>query len=314
MGFIRSTQINEQQVLRFSIVMTFVMTIVGLTFGFLASSMTIIFDSVYELIDVVMTALALVVSKLIVASTTTHATNRRLTERFTMGFWHLEPIVLGANGILLMGASVYGFINAIDSILTGGRQLAFDYALAFAVLSLIIELSMGLFIYRANKQIKSDFVALDAKAWLMAAAITVAYLFAFSFGLAAQDSGFAHITPYVDPVILALVCLIVTPIPFTTVRRALADILLVTPPELKHHVDTIAEDFVRRYGFDTHRAYVARVGRGRQIELYFLVPENYPARTLAEWDLIRDEVSDAIGGDTPHHWLTIMFTSDDEWL
>jgi len=34
-----------------------------------------------------------------------------------MGFWHLEPIVLGLNGVLLTGAAIYALINAIGSIL-----------------------------------------------------------------------------------------------------------------------------------------------------------------------------------------------------
>ena len=116
-----------------------------------------------------------------------------------------------------------------------------------------------------------------------------------------------------DPAILAVVCLVVIPIPFGTVRRALADILLVTPAELKQHVDEVAEVIVARYGFLSYRSYVARVGRGRQIELYFIVPTGWPAKRLEEWDRIRDEISEAIGGDTADRWLTIVFTTDEEW-
>ena len=48
--------------------------------------------------------------------------------------------------------------------------------------------------------------------------------------------------------------------------------LLITPPDLKEHVDEVARTFTQRYGFTSHRSYVAKVGRGRQIELYFVVP------------------------------------------
>ena len=63
------------------------------------------------------------------------------------------------------------------------------------------------------------------------------------------------------------------------VRQALADILLVTPQDLKSHVDRVARAAAARHGFLGHRAYVARVGRGRQIELFFIVPQGAPART-----------------------------------
>jgi len=304
---------TEEGVLRFSILITLFVAVLGVVFGLLAGSLTLLFDAAYELIDVAMTGLALLVARLIAASTSGAMAGKRLAERFNMGFWHLEPMVLGFNGLLLMGAAAYGLLHSIDSLFNGGRPLSFDYALLFAVVSLAVECAAAMFVRAANRRIKSEFLALDAKSWLMSAWITVAYLLAFGFGMAAQGSRLEWLTPYIDPIALALVCLAVLPIPLGTVRRALADILLVTPAELKQHVDEVAQASVRRYGFASYRANVARVGRGRQIELYFLVSSEWPAKALAEWDRIRDEISDAIGGDTPDRWLMIVFTTDPEW-
>lgn len=304
---------SEEGVLRLSIAVTLFVTLLGVTFGLLATSLTILFDAVYELVDVVMTGLALLVARLITLSTSGGAVNKRLAERFSMGFWHLEPIVLGVNGLLLMGAAIYGLINAVDGLMYGGRQLVFEYALIFAGISLVIELGAAAFVTVANRSIRSEFVALDAKSWLMSACITVAYLCAFGFGVAAQGTRYEWLIPYIDPAALGLVCLAVLPLPIGTVRRALSDILLVTPPDLKQQVDAVAQASVRRYGFESYRSYVARVGRGKQIELYFLVPGKWPAKTLEEWDRIRDEISEAIGDDTPDRWLAIVFTTDPEW-
>ncbi|CVI58739.1 hypothetical protein AGR9A_Cc140054 [Agrobacterium salinitolerans str. Hayward 0363] len=57
----------------------------------------------------------------------------------------------------------------------------------------------------------------------------------------------------------------------------------------------------------------ARVGRGRQVELFFIVPKNWPLRRLGEWDAIRDEIGDALGGEGSDRWLTVVFTTDEEW-
>src|SRR5690606_12551118 len=173
---------SEEGVLRLSIAVTLFVTVLGVFFGLLAASLTILFDAVYELLDVVMTGLALLVARLITLSTSGGSFNKRLAERFSMGFWHLEPMVLGVNGLLLMGAAAYGLINAIDGLMNGGRQLAFEYALVFAAISLVIELGAAAFVTAANRRIRSEFLALDAKSWLMSAGITVAYLFAFGFG------------------------------------------------------------------------------------------------------------------------------------
>lgn len=305
---------TEQSVLRLSIAVTFFLAAAGIVFGLLSGSFAIVFDGVYALTDAIMTMVALLVANLIASSTGTGAVGGRLVKHFTMGFWHLEPMVLGLNGVLLTGAAIYALINAIGSIMAGGRLLAFDYAIVYAALTMLIAFAMAIYGKRANLELNSSFVALDAKAWLMSGGLSGALLVAFVFGYAIQGTKLAWMLPYVDPVALALVCVVVIPIPIGTIKQALADILLVTPADLKRHADSVAEDIVRRYGFASYRSYVARVGRGRQIELFFIVPKNGPAKKLEEWDRIRDEIGEAIGDDTPDRWLTIVFTTDPEWV
>ncbi len=304
---------TEQGVLRISIVVTVLLAGIGILFGLLSGSFAIVFDGVYSLTDASMTIVALLVSNLIAGSAAGGPARSKLVERFTMGFWHLEPMVLGLNGTLLMAAAIYALINAIGSLLTGGRDLVFDHAIIYAAVTLAITIAMAMFDTRANRTIQSDFLALDAKAWLMSAALTAALLVAFTFGYMIQGTELQWLSPYVDPAVLALVCLVVIPMPVGTVKQALADILLVTPPTLKQHVDEVAQQIVDRHGFLSYRAYVARVGRGRQIELYFIVPSGWPPKRLEEWDRIRDEIGEAIGDEGPDRWLTIAFTTDPEW-
>ncbi|WP_373946062.1 cation diffusion facilitator family transporter [Paracoccus marcusii] len=303
---------SEQAVLRLSIAMTFVVAAVGIGFGVASGSASIIFDGIYSLTDAVMTSVALLVSSLI-TQRLSERRQARLVQRFTMGFWHLEPMVLGLNGILLSGAAVYALVTAVGSLLTGGHPLQFGRAILYAMVVLIVAIGMAIHNRHANRSIRSNFVALDVQGWTISAALTGALLAAFVFGWGIQGTALAPLSPYVDPAVLALVCVIVIPLPVPTIRRALADILLITPPDMMAQVDRVARDVVARHGFLDHRAYVARVGRGRQIELYIIVPQGQPPRPLEEWDAIRDQIGEAIGGDITNRWLTIAFTTDPEW-
>lgn len=303
---------SEQAVLRLSIAMTFVVAAVGIGFGVASGSASIIFDGIYSLTDAVMTSVALLVSSLI-TQRLSERRQARLVQRFTMGFWHLEPMVLGLNGILLSGAAVYALVTAVGSLLTGGHPLQFGRAILYATVVLIVAIGMAIHNRHANRSIRSNFVALDVQGWTLSAALTGALLAAFVFGWAIQGTALAPLSPYVDPAVLALVCVIVIPLPVPTIRRALADILLITPSDMLAEVDAVAGDVVAQHGFLDHRAYVARVGRGRQIELYFIVPQGQPPRPLEEWDAIRDQIGEAIGGDITNRWLTIAFTTDPEW-
>jgi len=146
---------------------TVVVSLFGVVFGLLSGSLSIVFDGVFAAIDAAMSGLALFVSRLV-----TTGDNRR----FQFGYWHIEPMVLAFNGGTLMLLCFYAFLNAVDSFLAGGRQLAFGWAIAYAVI--VCATCFGMFFYeqRRNRSIGSDFVRLDAQSWLMSATITSALL------------------------------------------------------------------------------------------------------------------------------------------
>lgn len=303
----------EQGLLRTSIAVTLFIATIGIAFGLASGSFSIVFDGVYSLVDASMSGLSLVVVKLITAHVSSAQMSRKLRERFSMGFWHLEPMVLALNGILLSGVAIYALINAVSSLLEGGRDLEFGLALVYALLTVIACVTIAVVEARANRTLNSDFVRMDVKGWVMSASITAALLIAFCVGLAIQGTQWQWISPYIDPAVLGLVCLVIIPLPLSVVRQALADIFLVTPSDLKQHVDNVARAFVHKHGLQSFRAYVAKVGRSREIELYFIVPADMAARTIAEWDALRNEIGDAVGGEGPDRWITVVFTGDPEW-
>ena len=304
--------ITEQTVLKTSVLATLVIAGVAVVFGLYARSFSIVFDGVYMLVDAAMSGLALVVTRLIAVSARV-GTSPGLDERFGLGLWHLEPMVLGLNGILLVGAAIYALLNAVGSLMAGGHELQFGYAIVYALMALVGCIVMAVLETRANRTIRSDFVALDIKSWIMSAGITAALLIAFCIGYMVEGTVHEWVTPYIDPAVLILVCLVIIPIPIGSIRQALSEVFLVTPRVLKQQVDEACAQIVRKYGFLGFRAYVAKVGRGRLIELHFVVPRGQDARNLEDWDALRAEIGQVIGGEGPDRWLTIAFTTDDLW-
>lgn len=304
---------GEKGFLRISIGATIVVATLGIVFGFLSGSFSIAFDGIYSLADAAMTALALAVATLIERSARNDARAGRIHNRFTMGFWHLEPIILMLNGSLLITVAVYALVNAIINILNGGHELHFGAAIVYSAGTLCVCIAMATIGIRLNRRIGSDFVALDIKSWIMSGGIALALLIAFLIGLAVSQTEMAYIAHFVDPAVLALVCLVMIPLPMGTVWKAMTEILLLAPVDLRAHVDQVASDTVRRCGFLSYRAYVAKVGRATQVELYFIVPPGLPPRSIEAWDALRDEIGDAIGDESADRWLTIAFTADVEW-
>lgn len=304
---------DERSVLRVSTLVSLLLAVLGVVFGIFAGSYAILFDGLYSLIDVGVGLLSLVVAKLIASDSLPGLRSGKLHERFSMGFWHLEPMVLGLNGVMLIGASVYALFSSVSGLLRGGHDLAFGWAIVYAAITFAVSAAVSLIEFRSNRRLQSELVRIDVHGWVMSTAIAGALLVAFVFAYFLGGTRWSWLAPYVDPAILALVCLVLIPLPVPAVRRALSDILLITPVELKRQVDAVAQAFVRKHGLVSYRAYTARVGRSKDIEIYFIVPAQAPARAIAEWDALRDEVADAIGADDPHTWLTVVFTGDLGW-
>ena len=298
--------VAEQLILKISIGVTVALALFGIVFGLVSGSLSIVFDGIYSVVDAAMSGLALIVSRLV----TREADNRR----FQFGFWHFEPMVLAFNGGTLMLLCVYAFVNAVGSFLAGGRLLAFDWAIAYAVVVCIVCYGMYFYQRNANLRAASDFVQLDAQSWLMSALITSALLLAFLLAVAIADTRLEYWRPYVDPVVLGVLSLSLLFVPIRTVRNALQDIFLITPPELDAHVRSVMERAVKEYRFKSYTSYVAKVGRAQFIEIHIVVNPNWPLDSVATVDTIRREIAEAIGGEGPQRWLTIDFTADPRWL
>ncbi len=296
---------EEQKILKRSIGITVAFASSGVLLGLLSGSQSIVFDGLFSVIDTLVLMLALAAARLV---------QREGDRRFQYGYWHIEPMVLAFNGSVLMFLCLYAFINAVDSFLEGGRELELDWALGYAVAACLITFSMYFYERRENRRVRSELLRLDTQSWFMSALIATALLVAFALAWVIKGTRFAPFAPYVDPTVLALLTLYLITVPIKTVRRALNEILLITPPKLDQVVRTVMDAVVERHGFHKYTSYVAKVGRAYFIEIYVVAPADFPLSGIAQLDAIRQEISAAIGNQEAYQWLIVAFTADERWI
>lgn len=299
---------TEQQVLKVSLVAVLAFSAIGITFGLISGSAAIIFDGVFSLVDAVMSVVSIVVAGLI-ARSTNQAPPTRLERRFTMGFWHFEPMVLALNGVVMISVATYALIQAVEALLGGGRDVEFGPAVAYAAIILVLTVTVGTIEYRANKRLGSALVAMDVKGWLMAGGVTSALLIAFVIGMIIDGTRWEWMMPYVDPAVLVVVAAVLLPVPFGILRKALSQMAMVTPAEVLADVDTVAVDTVAAEGFLDYQASVAQVGRAMWVDLGFRVPEGQTPRAVEEWDALRRSVEERLISNRRDDWVTIFFTT-----
>jgi predicted Co/Zn/Cd cation transporter (cation efflux family) len=294
----------EQRVLRFSIAMTSVIGIGGITSGLATGSRAMVFDGMYCFVDVVLTLVSLRVSKLLAQES---------SRRFQYGYFHLEPLVAALGGSILAIACIYAIVNAVTALLAGGHVVAFRSAAVWATIIGVAGAGMAIYTARKARALSSTLLALDFRGWAITALLSLALLLSFALGALLQKTPLAPSIPYVDPLMLLIVALAVLPMPALTMLRAAREILQVAPDELDQQVNRIMSDLAARHGFDDYSSYVAKIGRMRFVDINVLVPAQYGI-TVSTADRIRSEVASHLEARWPQYWLNINFTADRRWM
>lgn len=301
----RADTTREQRLLLTSIVAVALMATATVAFGLWSGSSAITFDGLYSFVDVGMTWLALIILRLIA---------RGDDRRFQFGYWHLEPLLGFVNGAVLAMACAYAFADGLAGLRAGGRLIDFGPGAWFSGAMAVLGLAMWLYIRRSAADLRSEFLAIDARGWLMGAGLSAGLCASFLIAGAVSRSGAAHLAPFVDPTVLLIMSLVLLPFPLITLARAGRDILQIAPTGLSDRVREVAREAVETHGFVESGSHVARSGRQLFIEITLVARSGEEARAFAELDAIRDAISEALGVEAPGHWLTIDFTADRRWL
>lgn len=297
-------QATEQGTLKFSIALTVLLGVLGVASGLVTHSQAIIFDGMYSFVDVVPTVVSLLVVKLLAQGT---------SQRFQYGYWHLEPLVAVLRDSILVVACIYAAVDAITTLSSGGHEVEYGRAAAWACILCVIGLSMTVFLHRQAKLLKSPMLEVDARSWTASALLSLALLVGFAAGALITRTRFQGWIPYVDSIVLLAMALVMLPLPMLGLWRSMRDVLQIAPGELDRRVHEVMNGVVNDHGFLEYSSYIAKVGRGTFVEIHVLVPAGSRIDIEAA-DAIRRDVSGKLDAGTPTFWLTIDFTADRRWL
>lgn len=301
----KAKALEEQRLLKVSIYAVLGIAITSVIFGLWSGSGAITFDGFYNLTDAGMTFVALLVSRLIA---------RGDDERFQYGYWHLEPLVGFVSGALLASTCAYAFVNGLKGFWSGGESIPFGPGSIFVGALAIVSAAMYFYIRRSAAGLDSEFLQIDARSWLMGAVLSFSLCLSFLIGFALRATAFAHLAPFVDPLVLMVAALGLLPFPIVTLWRAGQDILQIAPSELDEQVRLVAEAVAKKHGFREYSSHVARIGRQQFVEIGLVSASGSSTKSFEELDAIRQEISDALDREGPGWWLTVDFTADKRWI
>ena len=292
----------EQRSLALSLTAACVLAVVGVAWGLSVSSQIILFDGAYGVIGVALSGLTLHASNLV---------RRGPSSRYPFGREALGPLVLGVQGLVLLGAFGYAVIDAIQILLAGGGQTELGAALVYAVIAFVGSLIVFLLLRRMSAD--SELVAAEAAQWAAAVLLGLAMLIGFTTALLLEDSQWAWFAGYIDPILVLVAAVIIAPTPIGMLRTTIRELLEGAPgADVEEPIHQAIALVSANHGLpEPQSVLIGKLGRKIYVEVDFLVAAD--RWTLADGDRIRRELNDALHAPGLSFWLNVELHTDPDW-
>lgn len=297
---------GEQWALKLSLVgSTFAFTL-ALTFTMMTRSGAIMLDGFYSLVTVCMSFVTLKVASLM---------HQGRSQKFQFGYYGFEPLINTIKGIIVLSVTLFALVSAIEAIIHGGRPLEVGFAVIFALCSTMICFAMAWILQNNAQKYHSPLLAVDARDWLVDAWISSGIALAFCGAFLISKTQWQGWVSYIDPILVTLIAIAVTPIPVKTVIEGVNQLLAAAPePELEIKIRSALESQVEDVPIQQIQLQMAQIGRALCISIQVLVPSQFTVNHVQELDHIRTKFTQAIEALHPYPDIEISFTGDEQWL
>ncbi|MDN2501822.1 cation transporter [Nocardia nova] len=289
----------------FSMWASVVFVVVSLAWGLAAGSQMIVFDGLYSLVGIALSAVS-------VAAQRTVAKGADASYPWGRETW--EPVVIVVRSTALGGLCVYGSVNAVREILHGGRAVSAVSALAYAITASLLSVLVALVLWRAARS-GPGLVRAEAAEWGGDAAFSLVTLAGFGAAVASESAGRDDIARYVDPTLVIIVSLAYLWIPIRLFRSAFREILtMAAPRSVVTDVERLCDRVRTTHGFAESFVRASTVGSRLDLELAFILGPRTPERTVEFFDAIRADIDAQLNARNYHHSTSVVFTADRHWV
>ncbi len=298
--------LQERRALIVSVIGTLVMAALGIGFSVFTQSNAILLDGIFSLIGFAAALVALRISTLVLQPDDSH---------YQFGYGSFEPLFNLLKGVVIGFIGVFAFIDAINSILSGGRPIQAGIALVYAVLVGIACFVVAFYLRAIAKKTQSPLVELDAKNWIIDGLLTVAVLIAFIATILIEKSEYAWMSVYADPAIVAILVILTLPVPYITIRDNIKQLLLAAPDlQMQTKLNQLLAQELESIPKEDYLVRMTQVGRFLYMQIYLLFTPQNVLNDVSSHDAIRQQLSDLIMAEFPNVSVDVVFTLERKWF
>jgi cation diffusion facilitator family transporter len=296
----------EQRTLALSLAAVAGVALLSLAWGAAIESDVVILNGVFSMVSLVGSALYLTAARLV---------NRPADRRFQYGYAHFEPMVSGANGLLVLVICIYAFINGVEGLRAGGDTVSPAGVVWFGALSGALCLAVGAYEWSVARRTGSQLLRNDAREWLIDAAFSLVTLAGFAVVWLLEDPWRTWWARHADSALVALLALLFMPVPLSVMWQTLRELLHMADAdrELAERVAAVLREVAAEHDIASHTTHFAKVGRSSFIEVNIVAGPRFALQTVAEQDGLRARVWRALDLAPERAWLSINITADPRW-
>lgn len=281
----------ERRALRFSIAASSAIGAVGIVVGLAADSQTIVLDGAYAFVGVVVSWLALLVSRLVA---------RGPTKDYPYGREALTPLVVGIQGFVLLAVVVYAGFGAVQVIADGGADVEAGVAFGYAVGTTLA--AVWSWHWLARRMGDSDLVRAEVAAWRVSCVLGAGMVAGFGVLLVLRRSSWSDVAPYVDPVMLLVLVVALVPAPLAMVRTTFVELLEGAPaPALRDEVTRVISAVHERCALPAPDVQMTKVGTKLYVDVEGTAPSTM---TIGDEQRVRDEIEGSLDRLPLNIWLS----------
>lgn len=296
----------EQQTLSLSLAAVAAVALLSLIWGLAIESDVVILNGIFSLVSLIGSVLYLTAARLVA---------RPADRRFQYGYAHVEPLVNGVNGLLVLVICLYALINGIEGLRAGGDAVSPSGVVWFGVVSGVICLAFGLHERAVARRTGSQLLRNDAREWLIDAAFSLVTLAGFAALHLLEEPWQSWWARHADSALVVLLALLFMPLPLGVLRQTLRELLHMADAdrELAARVEAVLNVVAAEYDVASHTTHVAKVGRSSFIEVNLVAGPRFELQTVLQQDGLRERVWRALDLAPERAWLSIIFTADRRW-
>ena len=257
---------KERRAICFSLIAGIILLVIGIIMAIKTDSKAMLADALYDSIDIIIVILTLFLVKLY------HAP---VSEKKPFGFSQLESFFLLIKTFMILALNVSIIINAVISIINGGKEIDVITVSLFQFILFIGNLIVWLIIRNINKKINSPTVKAEVVAWKFDMIYSFGMAFAFFVIQALKETNFKSIIPYFDQIVVIISSIIMLPEVFKVLKENITSVLLFAPnKDLTDEIKSIIEKNLLNTNMKILHYDIIKTGRKTWISSYFKSSDN----------------------------------------